>query len=74
MQIVTNCTFSKLRKNAALHHPTYTVANMFIDGRKYEASSAQADGIVQQFETKPKENINRTTINSNTQAKNSEEV
>ena len=35
---------------------------MLIDGRKYGTSSAQADGIEKQFKTKPKKNINTTTI------------
>ena len=60
MQIVTNGTSSRLRKKA-LQDPTYTLANMLIDGRKYATSSAQAEGIEEQFKTKPKENINKTT-------------
>ena len=63
MQIVTNGTSSRLRKKA-LQDPTYTLTNMLIDGRKYETSSAQADGIEEQFKTKPKENINTTTMTS----------
>ena len=35
---------------------------MLIDGQKYATSSAQADGIEEQFKTKPKENINTTTM------------
>ena len=68
MQIVTNCTSSRLRKKA-LQDPTYTLTNMLIDGRKYETSSAQADGIEEQFKTKPKENINTTTIAMSTKKK-----
>ena len=42
---------------------------MLIDGRKYAASSAQSDGIEQQFKTKPKENINTTTMPTLTKKK-----
>ena len=63
MQIVTNGTSSRLRKKA-VQDPTYTLTNMLIDGRKYETSSAQTDGIEEQFKTKPKENINTTTMTS----------
>ena len=68
MQIVTNGTSSRLRKKA-LQDPTYTLTNMLIDGRKYETSSAQADGIEEQFKTKPQENINTTTTATPTKKK-----
>ena len=68
MQIVTNGTSSRLRKKA-LQDPTYTLTNMLIDGRKYATSSAQADGIEEQFKTKPNENINTTTIATPTKKK-----
>ena len=61
VQIVTNGTSSRLRKKA-LQDPTYTLTNTLIDGQKYATSSAQADGIEEQFKTKPKENINTTTM------------
>ena len=48
MKIVTSGTSSRLRKKA-LQDPSYTLANMLIDGRKYETSSAQAEGIEEQF-------------------------
>ena len=68
LQIVTNGTSSRLRKKA-LQDPTYTLTNMLIDGRKYETRSAQADGIEEQFKTKPKENINTTTMATSTKKK-----
>ena len=68
MQIVTNGTSSRLRKKA-LQDPTYTLTNMLIDGRKYKTSSAQADGIEEQFKTKPQENINTTTTATPTKKK-----
>ena len=61
MQIVTNGTSSRLRKKA-LQNATHTLTNLLIDGQKYATSSAQADGIEEQFKTKPKENINTTTM------------
>ena len=68
MQIVTNGTSSRLRMKA-LQDPTYTLTNMLIDGRKYATSSAQADGIKERFKTKPKENINTTTMATPTKKK-----
>ena len=68
LQIVTNGTSSRLRKKA-LQDPTYTLTNMLIDGRKYATSSAQADGIEEQFKTKPNESINTTTIATPTKKK-----
>ena len=65
---MTNGTSSRLRKKA-LQDPTYTLTNMLIDGRKYATSSAQADGIEEQFKTKPNENINTTTIATPTKKK-----
>ena len=61
MKIVTSGTSSRLRKKA-LQDPSYTLANMLIDGRKYETSSAQAEGIEEQF--KSKENINTATTST----------
>ena len=68
MQIVTNGTSSRLRKKA-LQDPAYTLTNMLIDGRKYATSSAQADGIEEQFKAKPKVNINTTTMATRTKKK-----
>ena len=68
MQIVTNGTSSRLRKKA-LQDATYTLTNMLIHGRKYATSSAQADGIEEQFKTKLKENINTTTMATPTKKK-----
>ena len=42
---------------------------MLIDGRKYATSSAHADGIEEQFKTKPNENINTTTMATPTKKK-----
>ena len=42
---------------------------MLIAGRKYATSSAQADGIEEQFKAKPKENINATTMATLTKKK-----
>jgi hypothetical protein len=66
MQIVTNGTSSRLRKKA-LQDPKYSLANMLIDGRKYETSSAQAVGIEQQFKTRG--NINATAMATPTEKK-----
>ncbi|CAB3996604.1 Hypothetical predicted protein [Paramuricea clavata] len=66
MQIVTNGTSSRLRKKA-LQDPKYSLANMLIDGRKYETSSAQAVGIEEQFKTR--ENINATAMATPTEKK-----
>ena len=66
MQIVTNDTSSRLRRKA-LQDPKYSVANMLIDGRKYETSSAQAVGIEEQFKTR--ENINATAMATPTEKK-----
>ncbi len=66
MKIVTSGTSSRLRKKA-LQDPSYTLANMLIDGRKYETSSAQAEGIEEQF--KSKENINTATTSTTTEKK-----
>ena len=64
MQIVTNGTSSRLRKKA-LQDPKYSLANMLIDGRKYETSSAQAVGIEEQFKTR--ENINAMAMTTPTE-------
>ena len=66
MQIVTNGTSSRLRKKA-LQDPKYSLANMLIDGRKYETSSAQAVGMEEQFKTR--ENINATAMATPTEKK-----
>ena len=66
MQIVTNGTSSRLRKKA-LQDPKYSLANMLLDGRKYETSSAQAVGIEEQFKTR--ENINATAMATPTEKK-----
>ncbi|CAB4026663.1 Retrovirus-related Pol poly from transposon, partial [Paramuricea clavata] len=66
MQIVTNGTSSRLRKKA-LQDPKYSLANMLIDGRKYETSSAQDVGIEEQFKTR--ENINATAMATPTEKK-----
>ena len=66
MQIVTNGTSSRKK---APQNATYTLTNLLIDGRKYATSSAQADGIEEQFKTKPKENINTTTMATPTKKK-----
>ena len=68
IQVVANGTSSRLRKKA-LQDPTYTLTNMLIDGRKYATSSAQVDGIEEQFKTKPKVNINTTTMATPTKKK-----
>ncbi|CAB4001724.1 Hypothetical predicted protein [Paramuricea clavata] len=57
---------TELRKKA-LQDPKYSLANMLIDGRKYETSSAQAVGIEQQFQTR--ENINATVMATPTEKK-----
>ncbi len=61
MQIVTSSTYSRLRKKA-LQDPSYTLANMLIDGRKYETGSAEAEEIEEQF--KSKEHINTATTHT----------
>ena len=66
MQIVTNGSSSRLRKKA-LQDPKYSLANMLIDGRKYEMSAAQAVGIEEQIKTK--ENINATATAPPTEKK-----